>query len=91
MFIVNLQLNLFLPYAHSLKGRRKIVHSLKERLSRHNLSILDLSGEYVKEADIAIAFLALNSKAISQKIHTIEDIIQKHFSEIEYSIDYEIL
>ena len=91
MLIVNLQLNLFLPYAHSLKGRRKIVHSLKERLSKHNLSILDLSGEYIKEADIAIAFLALNSKAVSQKIKTIEDIIQKHFSEIEYSIDYEVI
>lgn len=91
MLIVNLQLNLFLPYAKSLKGRRKIVHSLKERLSKHNLSILDLSGEYIKEADIAIVFLALNSKAISQKINTIEDIIQKHFSEIEYSIDYEVI
>ncbi len=91
MFIVNLQLNLFLPYVESLKGRRKIVHSLKERLARHNLSILDLSSEYVKEADIAIAFLALNQKAISQKLNTIEDIIQRHFSEIEYTFDYEIL
>ena len=91
MVIVNVQLNLLLPYAESLKGRRKIVHSLKERLSKHNLSILDLSGEYVKEADIAIAFLALNQKAISQKIATIEDIINRHFSEIEYTIDYEII
>ncbi len=91
MLIVNLQLNLFLPYAQSLKGRRKIVHSLKERLSRHNLSILDLSGEYVKEADIAIAFLALNQKAVSQKIATIEDILNRYFGEIEYSIDYEII
>ena len=91
MLIVNLQLNLILPYAVSLKGRRKVVHSLKERLSKHNLSILDLSGEYVKEADIAIAFLALNQKAIAQKITTIEDIINRHFSEIEYTIDYEVI
>ncbi len=91
MLIVNLQLKLFLPYAESLKGRRKIVHSLKERLSKHNLSILDLSREYVKEADIAIAFLALNQKAVSQKIATIEDIINRHFSEIEYFIDYELI
>ena len=91
MYIVNTQLILHLPYVNSLKGRRKYINSLKEKLSKHNLSILDISKEYVKEADIAICFLAKDRASISKKIQTIENIIQKNYPEIEYEIDYEVI
>jgi len=91
MFIVNLQLILHLPYVESLKGRRKYINSLKTKLSNHNLSILDISKEYVKEADIAICFLAKDSASISKKIQTIETILERNYPEIEYEIDYEVI
>ena len=90
MLLVNMQIILSLPYAQSLKGRRKIVHSIKEKLKKHNLSILDLSREYVKEAELAIAFLALNQKEQAKKIETIEKLLDGYY-EIEYQIDYEVL
>jgi len=91
MLLVNMQINIDLPYIESKKGRRKIVHSIKDRFSNHNLSVLDISGEYNKEATLAVAFLALNQKAVSQKIETIENILNRYLGEIEYELDYEIL
>jgi uncharacterized protein YlxP (DUF503 family) len=91
MYIVNIQLILYLPYVNSLKGRRKYINSLKEKLSKHNLSILDISKEYIKEADIAICFLAKDSATISKKIQTIENIIEKNYPELEYELDYEVI
>ncbi|WP_281951080.1 DUF503 family protein [Nitrosophilus kaiyonis] len=91
MHIVNLLITLDLPYVKSKKGRRKIINSIKERLSKHNLSILDISSEYPKEAEIAIAFLSLSEIDAKKKIQTIEKILDRYFSDVEYSISYEIL
>ena len=91
MLLVNMQINIELPYIESKKGRRKIIHSIKDRLKPHNLSVLDISGEYNKEATLAVAFLSLNQKAVDSKIDKIEQILDRYISEIEYDIDYEIL
>ncbi len=91
MYIVNIQLIIYLPYVESLKGRRKYINSLKEKLSKYNLSILDISKEYVKEADIAICFLAKDHNGVSKKIQKIENIIEKNYPELDYNLDYEII
>ncbi len=91
MHIVNLLITLDLPYVESLKGRRKILNSIKERLSKLNISILDISSEYPKEAEIAIVFLALSEEDIQKRLQNIEKILDRYFSDIEYSISYEIL
>lgn len=91
MLLINMQIIIDLPYIESLKGRRKIIHSIKDRLSRYNLSILDISSEYAKEAELAIAFLSLNQKELSKKIKSIENSLDKFIGEIEYEINYEIL
>ncbi len=53
MVIVNIIADFELPFAFSLKDRRKIINSIKSRLKKFNVSMLDISGEYPKEASIA--------------------------------------
>ena len=66
MILVHGILRLELPEVHSLKGRRRIVHSLKERLKAFNIWVLDFSGEYVREAGLALAWLAHDSRQAAQ-------------------------
>ncbi|WP_200763890.1 DUF503 family protein [Nitrosophilus alvini] len=91
MQIVNLLITLDFPYIQSLKGRRKILNSIKERLSKLNVSILDISSEYPKEGELAVVFLSLGEEYTHKKIQNIEKILNRYFSDIEYSISYEIL
>ena len=91
MLIANALLELTLPHVTSLKGRRKIVASIKERLRHKNLSLLDISGEYPKEATIAICFLAPNEPEALKKLQSIERSIERHWPEIPYSLTYELL
>ncbi len=79
-----------LPTAESKKGRRAILNSLKERLSKMNCSVLDISGEYPKEALIAIAFLSTDEQRAKQKIEKIEKMFELRFPEIEMEISYEL-
>ena len=91
MVIVNLIIDFELLFVFSLKERRKIVNSIKDKLKKFNISILDISGEYPKEASIAIAFLAHNEKQAGEIKKKIEGFLFKNFPEIEFMFDYEII
>ena len=80
-----------LPDVHSLKGRRSILNSLKERLKSYNVSLLDISSEYPKEADLALAFLSPDSASAAQYRQKIEELLETRFSQWPCEIEYEIL
>jgi len=42
MIVGVLTLDLFFPYAHSLKDKRRILHGFKDRLRRHNVAVAEL-------------------------------------------------
>lgn len=91
MLVVHALLHLELPYIHSLKGRRAIIASIKDRLKRFNMAVADLSGEYPKEALIALLFFATDRDEIERKISKIEEILARFGGEIEYDIEYQII
>jgi len=91
MIICNCILHIELPYVHSLKGRRSVTSSMKEKLKAFNLSVLDVSGEYAKEADIAFVFLSPNSLRAAQYREKIEKMLEWNFSEYDFELDYEVI
>lgn len=80
-------INLNLPFISSLKERRKYINSIKELLKNRNISVLDISSEYVKEARIACSFLSFSLSEAQNKISNIEEIIYSKYPELEFIID----
>ena len=62
---------------------------MKEKLKTFNVSVLDVSSEYVKEADIAFVFLSPNSSHAAQYRDKIEQMLQRNFSEYFFELQYE--
>ena len=91
MVIVNLIADFELPFVFSLKERRKILNSIKQKLKKFNVSVLDISGEYPKEASIAIIYGAFNAKQAAEIQRRIEEFLFKNFPDIEFFFDYEII
>ena len=91
MIICTMYLQFELLDVHSLKGRRSILNSLKERLKRFNVSIMDISSEYPKEAHLAVAFLSPNSALAAQYREKIEEMIVSRFPQYSCEINYEEL
>ncbi len=89
MIICSCILHLELPHIHSLKGRRSVTNSLKEKLKTFNLSVMDISGEYSKEADMAFVFLSQNALQSAQYREKIDKMLEKNFSEYHYDLEYE--
>ncbi len=84
-------LTIDLPFAESKKGRRAVVNSIKEHLSRMNCSVLDISGEYPKEAQIAIAFLSRSEQEANLKIGKIETMLESRYPDIHSELAYDLL
>ena len=91
MQIVNLLIEFELPHIETLEGRRKVVNSIKERLSKLNVSVMDISSEYPKSASIAAVFLSPDSAKSDEKIKRIEHLLERYYSDIDFDIGYEIL
>ena len=91
MTLTYANLRVDLPFVSSKKGRRAIINSIKDRLSRLNCSILDISGEYPKEAEIAISFLTQDELSAISKIEKIETILETKFPEIETTLTYDFI
>ena len=89
MLISHCILHIELPQAHSLKGRRTVVNSVKERLKRLNLSVMDVSGEYPKEADIALVYLSPDARSAAQYREKIEAMLTRYFGEYLFEFDCE--
>jgi hypothetical protein len=88
---VNLIADFDLPYVFSLKERRKVLNSVKEKLKKFNVSLLDISGEYPKEASIAIVYAAHNEKQAGEIKTNIENFLFRNFPEIEFFFDAEFI
>ncbi len=91
MYVAVLQISFELPFVEGLKGRRKILNSLKERLKNKNCSVVDLSSEYPKEAKLGVVFATLSEDGAKQKIYAIEELIASLYPELFFEIESEIL
>ena len=89
MIICSCILHLELPHVESLKGRRSVTNSMKEKLKAFNVSVMDISGEYAKEADIAFVFLSPNSLKSAQYREKVEQMLERNFSEYHFEVEYE--
>ncbi len=90
MVIVNGYIDMVLPNVSSLKGRRAVLNAMREKLKKFNLSQLDISGEYPKEASIAFIFLASDEVQANRILTNMEQMLERSFPECECEMSYEI-
>jgi len=91
VIITSLIVDFELPFVFSLKDRRKIINSIKDKLKKFNLSILDISSEYPKEATLAICYLSHNMPDAKQYKEKIENFLYRNFPEFEFYFEYEFI
>jgi len=91
VLIVHALITLRLPYVHSLKGRRKILNAIKDRLKNKNMAVADVSGEYAKEGLLTLCFFASTQEDANNKIEQLEQLLEHHFPELDFEMQYEIV
>jgi uncharacterized protein YlxP (DUF503 family) len=62
MIVGVLTLELFFPYARSLKDKRRILHGFKDRLRRHNIALAEVDFQDLWQRT-RLGIVTLNSHA----------------------------
>ncbi len=91
MIICNCVVHLDLYDVSSLKGRRSVLNKFKEKLKTFNVSVMDISSEYPKEADIAFVFLSPSRLESARYRDKIDNALVTLFPEYTIELDYEEL
>ena len=91
MIICNCVVHLDLYDVSSLKGRRSVLNKFKEKFKTFNVSVMDISSEYPKEADIAFVFLSPSRLESARYRDKIENALVTLFPEYTIELDYEEL
>lgn len=88
-----MKVSLHIPMAQSLKEKRRVIRSLKDRLFSHfNVSVAEVGDQDLHQrATIGISFVALESLAADAKMRKIEDFIESHDGAVVLDIEREIL
>lgn len=84
--ISHCHIHMELPDVSSIEEQRKILNSLKEKLKAFNISVLEISSETYKEADVAFVFLSHDTKSMTQQI---EHMLADNFSGYVYKLGCE--
>lgn len=73
----------------SLKGRRGITNAIKAQFKQQNVSVMDVSGEYPKEAEIVVVFVSPDAKSAHQQRQKLEAMIERHFPQWPFELSHE--
>lgn len=91
MVVLTVTVHFDFPEVFGLKGRRKILKSIQDRLKNRNYSTIDLSGEYPKEGVLGLASVCLSQQLAHQKLISLQEFLDHQAHEYDYQIDSEIL
>ena len=88
-----LKVSLQIPMAQSLKDKRQVVRSLKDRLfARFNVSVAEVGDQDLHQrATIGIAFVALESKTADAKLQKLENFLETHNGAVVIDLQKEIM
>ncbi len=94
MFVLYGTIEIHLPYSTSLKGKRKIVNSLVDRLrKRVNISISEVAHHDLwQRATLGFAIVNSSIPELEKFVTYIDDTLNNYFFDIDItSFDYDII
>ena len=88
-----MKVRLHVPMAQSLKDKRQVIRSLKDRLlSRFYVSVAEVADQDLHQmATIGICFVALETKNADAKLRKLEDFIETQDGAVVVELETEIL
>lgn len=93
MVIGSIVFELYIPHSNSLKEKRMVVRSLKEKLkSKFNVSVSEVGNQDLwQSAYVAVVFVSPEKNHTEKIMHSIINFVENNFPDIHINIHKEII
>ncbi len=93
MFIGSIVFDLHIPYSNSLKEKRMVIRSVKEKLkSKFNVSVSEVGDQNLwQSAQIAVVMVAPDQKQVEKVMQNVINFVEVNFPDIHINIYREII
>ena len=88
-----LRVDLHIMAAQSLKGKRQVLRSLKDRLlSRFNVAVSEVGSQDLwQRAELGIALVSLDAQGADSRLRKVEEFIRTHPGAVVLTMEREII
>ncbi|WP_457638644.1 DUF503 domain-containing protein [Persephonella sp.] len=92
MIIGSIVFELYIPYSGSLKEKRMVTRSIKEKLkSKFNVSVSEVGNQELwQSAQIAVVTVAPDKKQVEKVMQNVINFVELNFPDIHINIHKEI-
>ncbi|WP_029521899.1 DUF503 domain-containing protein [Persephonella sp. KM09-Lau-8] len=92
MFIGSIVFDMYIPHATSLKEKRMVVRSMKEKLkAKFNVSVSEVGNQDLwQSAQVAVVMVAPDQKQVEKVMQNIINFVEINFPEVHINIYKEI-
>ena len=92
MFIGSIVFDMYIPHATSLKEKRMVVRSMKEKLkAKFNVSVSEIGNQDLwQSAQVAVVMVAPDQKQVEKVMQNIINFVEINFPEVHINIYKEI-
>ncbi|WP_029519802.1 DUF503 domain-containing protein [Persephonella sp. IF05-L8] len=92
MFIGSIVFDMYIPHATSLKEKRMVIRSMKEKLkAKFNVSVSEVGNQDLwQSAQVAVVMVAPDQKQVEKVMQNIINFVEINFPEIHINIYKEI-
>ncbi len=93
MFIGSIVFDLHIPYSSSLKEKRMVIRSVKEKLkSKFNVSVSEVGDQDLwQSAQIAVVTVAPDQKQVEKVMQNVINFVEVSFPDLHINIYKEII
>ncbi|RMA93152.1 DUF503 domain-containing protein [Hydrogenothermus marinus] len=93
MVIGSIVFDIYIPHATSLKEKRMVIRSLKEKLkSKFNVSVSEIGNQDLwQSAYIAVVMVSPEKKQTEKIMQSIINFVESNFPELHFNIHKELI
>jgi len=91
VFLGVVRVELFIPHSNSLKARRSVVTSLKERLKRMNASVAEVGDtELWQRATLGLALVSDSAEYLDGAVREVRNLVESEYRAQIIAWDFDV-
>lgn len=91
LFVGVVRIELFIPQSRSLKDKRAVLHSLKDRLKPMNMAVAEVGGQDLwQRATLGVALVGGEPGSIDRRIQELRGVVDQEYRALVSTFDWDV-